>query len=167
MTTRAVGTVICCADQIGGVYDTIETIARQSSGAGPTAIVTDATTSPAAMDWLRAFARSRGAVLVESDSDSPGAARNAGIAALDAEFVMCVDAGDRLDPQTHEAVLAAFNDDPPPGIVTPAVQLIGPGSERRVVAAARTDLEALVCNTEAIASSSAFSVATWRALGGF
>jgi peptidoglycan/xylan/chitin deacetylase (PgdA/CDA1 family)/SAM-dependent methyltransferase len=167
MTARSVGTIVRCGDQIAAVYDSVETIARQSIGAGPVAIVADATTPAAAMDWLRAFARSRGAVLVQSDGEFPAAGRNAGIAALEAEFVMCVDAGDRLDRRMHQAILDAFADDASVGIVAPAVQHLGPGSESRLVTAERTDLEALISSSDTIPPASAFRVAAWRAAGGF
>src|SRR5438552_4010439 len=97
-----IATIVRCADLVGYVYATVASIRRQTIGGGSIVLVTDDTTAPAACQWLLSFARREGLLTAHAGRATPGAVRNAGIRATESNYVVCLDAGDRLDPRCHE-----------------------------------------------------------------
>src|SRR5262249_5576671 len=144
-----------------------ESIERQTAGRGEIVLVTDETTPAAAGGWLESVAARRGLRLARAASAHPGAARNAGIRVTTSPYVMCLEAGDALDPRFHEIAVAKLEADPTVDVVTSGVQLLGPGSDSRIVMPARVDLDALIGDADAIHGASVFRRWAWESLGPF
>src|SRR5207245_4707360 len=106
-------------------------------------------------------------------SPRPGAVRNTGIRATQSLYVMCIEAGDLLDPAFHEMACAKLDEEPDFNLVTSWIELRGPGSNRRVIApvnqidADTCDLDAVIGNTDAIHSATVFRRDAWTAADGF
>jgi len=166
MTSQA-ATIIRCADLARHVYSTVESVERQTLSGGEIALVTDESTPAGALKWLTAFAKAKGLVLAKASGKEPGAARNAGIRATKAPFVMCLDAGELLDRRFHECAQAELEKDAAVEVVTSWVDLAGPGSEVRTSAQKSADLKSLIGNTAAIHDASVFRRKTWSAVEGF
>ena len=99
--TNRVATVIRCADLVQHVYATLDSIERQTLGRGEIVLATDESTPAAARDWVAQLAAARGHLSVHASSSRPGAVRNTGIRATQSPYVMCIEAGDLLDPRFH------------------------------------------------------------------
>src|SRR5439155_18365717 len=137
-----VATVVRCADQLRHVYSTVASVERQTAGAREIVLVTDDSTPQAGREWLAAFSGRRGHTIAHAGRSTPGAVRNAGIRATRAPFVLCIDAGDRLDPRCHETAAAALDREPDVDVVTSSVHVFGPGSAERIVIPPGADLDA-------------------------
>src|SRR5437899_4234644 len=160
-------TIVRCADLVRHVYATVATIRRQTTGAGSIVLVTDPTTAPAAREWLLSFARRDGLLTAHAERATPGAVRNTGIRAADSRYIVCVDAGDRLDPRCHEAAAGVLDANPKVAVVTSSIQVLGPGAAAEIIRPHGEDLDALIADTEAIHASAMFRRAVWSSLDGF
>ena len=167
MTANQVATVVRCADMLRHLHATLASIQRQDRPAGEIVIAGDALTPPAARDWLSQLCRERGFTFVEAAGDTPGAARNAGIRATTAPYVMCIDAGDCVSPSYHSTAAARFEADENVGLVTSPLQWLGPGSTERTASPLRVDMVALVEDAELVHNASVFRRQAWVDLGGF
>ena len=165
--TAQVATVVRCADRIDLLYATLTSVERQIAGAGEIVLVIDPSTPPAAREWIAALARARGALTVDAPSARPGAVRNAGVAATSAPQLVCLDAGDRLDPRANELWCRAAEADPEVDIFTSWICVRGPGSSERVVAPAGWSLAHLLDDPAAIHPASLFTRRAWLACAGF
>jgi len=88
----AAAIVIRCADASARVWTTLRSAERQTVRA-EVALVADPSTPASTAVWLRAVAESRGHRFVQAESDRAAAVKNAGIGAVKAPIVACVDAG--------------------------------------------------------------------------
>ena len=165
--TCPVSTVIRCANRHDLVYSTVESVEAQDLGRSQIILVTDPSTPAGAGQWLTSFAGTRGHRVVTAASSLPGAIRNTGIAATSEPYVVCLDAGDILDPSFHAACVAALDTDPQVELVATSVLILGPGSERRVVNPPGCALDDVLGDSTAVNSASLFSRHVWEALGGF
>jgi peptidoglycan/xylan/chitin deacetylase (PgdA/CDA1 family)/SAM-dependent methyltransferase len=166
--TNRVATVIRCADLTQHVYSTLDSVERQTLGRGEIVLATDESTPAAARDWVAQLAVVRGFMAVHTPVSRPGAVRNAGVRATQSPYVMCVEAGDLLDPRFHEMACAKLDEEPDVDLITSWIQLRGPGSTRRVVVTGVTcDLDAVIGSTDALHSASVFRRDTWTAVDGF
>jgi peptidoglycan/xylan/chitin deacetylase (PgdA/CDA1 family) len=161
-----VATVIRCGSLVRHVYSTLESVERQTAGRGEIVLATDDSTPVSAREWLVQLARTRGLLTVHAPTSRTGAVRNAGTRATVGPYVMCLDAGDTLDPRFHEACCAKLEEDARARLVTSWIFLFGAGSAR-IIATPRCDLEELLCNTGAVHSASMFRRDAWIAVGGF
>jgi peptidoglycan/xylan/chitin deacetylase (PgdA/CDA1 family) len=169
MSTR-VATVIRCADLVRHVYSTLDSVERQTLGRGEIVLVTDESTPAPARDWVVKLAGARALVAAHAPASRPGAVRNAGVRATTSSYVMCLEAGDLLDPRFHEFTSAKLDEEADVDLVTSWIHLLGPGSNRRVIAPrtdAGCDLDAASGSTDAIHGASMFRRAAWTAVGGF
>ena len=162
-----VATVIRCANLVAHVYATLESVERQTLNGGEIVLVTDQSTPALALEWIVQFARARGLLTTHALTALPGEIRNVGVRATESSYLMCLDAGDLLDPHFHELGAAKLDEDPEVDIVTSWIQVLGPGSIRRVLAPQGGGLTELVGNTDAIHGASMFRRDTWRVVGGF
>jgi peptidoglycan/xylan/chitin deacetylase (PgdA/CDA1 family)/SAM-dependent methyltransferase len=162
-----IATIVRCADQIGQVYATVASVKRQTTDAGVLVLVTDPSTPRPACDWLHSFAGRERLLVAHADVATPGAVRNAGIRAVTAAYIMCIDAGDRVDPRCHEAAAAKLDAERTVDVVTSSVLVLGPGAETNIIGASGHDIDALVADTEAIHSAAMFRRTAWASLGGF
>ena len=165
--TGSVATIIRCSDLMRHVYSTLESIERQTGGRGEIVLVTDESTPIAARDWLVHLAGARDLIVADAPSPRPGAIRNTGVRATKSEYLMCIGAGDLLDSGFHEASRAKLEEHPEVDVVTSWMQVVGPGSSRRIVMPEGYDLDALIGDTEAIHGASMFRRQAWDAIGGF
>src|SRR5438874_1594092 len=147
---KRISTIVRCADLLRHVYTTVASVERQIGGGGDIVLVTDPSTPAVAGDWLRQFAARRGLAIAPAAARRPGAIRNAGMRATDSPYVVCVDAGDRLDPRFHEAMIGKLDGDPAVDLVTCSIHVFGPGARTQVVPAPAPDLDALVSDADAI-----------------
>src|SRR2546427_6958275 len=162
-----VATIVRCADLLRHVYATVVSSERQTTGAGEIVLVTDDSTAPAGRGWLGDFARRRGHGTAHAAGPEPGAVRNAGIRATQSPYIVCVDAGDRLDPRFHEIAAAKLDADSGVDVVTSWMHVLGPGSDRQIVVPQGHDLDAAIGDTDAIHSASMFRRSAWASFGGF
>ena len=171
--TAHIATVLRCADLTPQVFNTLRSVERQAGGPGDIVLVADASTPAGAKEWLDRLAATRGHTFVDAPSDRPGVVRNHGVRATANPYVMCVDAGELLDPHCHEAcsnVLAAKQASDAVSdihLVTTSVLMLGPGSERRIVPDRPVDLDDLIGDTTVAHSASVFRRDTWDQLDGF
>jgi peptidoglycan/xylan/chitin deacetylase (PgdA/CDA1 family) len=165
--TGAVATIIRCSDLVRHVYSTLVSVEQQTLGRGEIVLVSDESTPAAARQWLAAVAQERGMVLVHAASIRPGAAKNAGIRAAMAQYIVCVDAGDLLAPHCHEICAAALVDDPRIGVVSSWVRVVGAPQAPVDAPAGKFGAEGLVGDPGAVHPSSMFRRHDWDSLGGF
>lgn len=162
-----VATIVRCSDLLRHVYATVVSIERQIGGAGEIVLVTDESTPRAGRSWVSEFARRRGHAAAHAERPEPGRIRNAGIRASESPYVVCVEAGDRLDPRFHERAAAKLEADSGVDVVTSWIQVLGPGSDRQIVVPQGHDLDAAIGDTDAIHSASMFRRSAWASFGGF
>ena len=165
--THRVSTVIRCADLAYQLYSTLRSVERQTGGPGEVVLVADRSTSDSIKPWLAGLADTRGYAFVDAPHAHPGAVRNAGIGATVTPYVMCLDAGDRLDRLCHQAFRAALDANDDIHLVTSQVLMLGPGSERRVVPDEPGQLDQLVGDSMLAHSASLFRRDSWVLLDGF
>src|SRR5207245_3177875 len=165
--TGRVATIVRCADLVRHVYPTVDAIERQRTATGEIVLAIDDTTPPSAQDWLQQLARRRKYLVVSAASPRPGAVWNAGIRATKSPYVMCTDAGDRVDSRFHEMGSARLDSDHSVHIVSSWVHVFGPGPEARILIPDGADLDALIADAGAIHGASIFRRAVWQRLRGF
>jgi glycosyltransferase involved in cell wall biosynthesis len=162
-----VSAVIRCADAVGSIHVSVESVLRQSLGQVEVILVTDATTPERAHDWLRAYARSRSSSLVQTSAVSPGASWNAGVRGGTAPCIVCLDAGELLDPRYLELACRHLDDAPELDAVSSGVRFLGPEAEHADYVPDAFDVETIVARLDAIHGASALRRQTWVDLGGF
>src|SRR5207247_292154 len=87
--------------------------------------------------------------------------------AVESAYIICLDAGDRLDPRCHETAAVKLDAEPAVDVVTSSIQVLGPGAAATTITSHGQDLDALVADAEAIHGSSMFRRSAWSSLGGF
>lgn len=157
--------VVLCGDRLETVLDTLANI-RDAGSAAEVVLVTDPASPPAADEWLASLRATAGARTVRLDATTPGAGRNAGIAAGDAPLVCCLDAGDALSPGYLQAAVQCFEAGPEVTLVTSGVRAIYQG-EIVETAPSALDLETLAGALDAAHPATVFRRDRWEALGGF
>ena len=162
-----VGVVVRCADLLPYVYTTVRSVEDQTDGPTEVVLVTDESTPDRARPWLERFAATRGHGVVTADGSTPGASANEGVRATAAPYVVCLDAGDRLEPDFVQACRSRLDDDPDAGVVSSRLMAIGPGSQRQELGLEPVDLEALLGDANAIPGPFVVRREAWAELGGF
>ena len=162
-----VATVVRCGDLVGSVYDTLVSIERQTLNGGETVLTTDQSTPVDALDWLRAIAARNGITVVHTETSLPGAVKNAGIWNTHCPNIVCVDAGDRLDPAYHSSCAIVLEDHADVELVTTGTLVLGPGLAQRVARPNGCTLDSLLGNTLAAHGASMFRRTAWDEIGGF
>ena len=97
---RSVAVVIPCYGYAGLLPEAIESALEQSEAPKQVIVVDDG--SPDDTVAVAAGYREQGVEVVSRPNGGPGAARNSGAAVVDADFVVLLDADDRLDPHYVE-----------------------------------------------------------------
>ena len=166
MTTR-IATIVRCADLVRHMYATLASLENQDGGCGEIVIVTDDSTSAAGRNWLAQLAADRGFTLAEAPGTSPGGVRNAGIRASESPYVVCIDAGDRLNKSFNASLAERLDHNPSIDVVTSSIQVLGPGARQQILKPEGVDLNALLASTDAIHDASMFRRTAWEALNGF
>ena len=108
-----VGVVVTTYNHARFLQQSLESVLAQKRPADAVVVVDDGSTDdPAAVT-----ARFPGVRLIRQENRGLSAARNAGLGALDTEYVVFLDADDRLEPPAIEAGLACFLRAPESGFV--------------------------------------------------
>jgi glycosyltransferase involved in cell wall biosynthesis len=154
--------VVPCYDSGPLVLDAVDSARAQTYPSIEITVVDDGSRDRAT---LRALERLPvGVRLIRQSNAGPSAARNAAIAATDAEFVLPLDADDRLRPRAAELGAHHLRVDPDVGVVAGAMALIG--DARGEHACAYSGPESMLRHTT-IPNISAFRRADWLAVGGY
>lgn len=127
------------------------------------AIVDDGSTDPFTLRLLD-YLRDRGYALLRQPHRGLAAARNAGIAAARGEYIIPVDADNRLRPEFLGACRAAFEGDRETGVVYGDVWLFGDATGRRTVPAFDRDR---LARSNYIDACAAFRRVVWEDCGGY
>ena len=162
-----IATLIRCGDTPRLVVPTLRSVERQSSGCPSIVLLSDRSTPAAARDWLSALASRSSATYVHSETTAPGALRNAGVRAVNAEWIQFVEAGDYLEPSFHELSAAFLDGNPSAPFVTTATLTRGPGAERSTYQPRAASLSALLADPDAAHNASVFRRTHWLSAGGF
>lgn len=110
---ETVGVVVTTYNHAHFLHDALSSIASQLRVPDRTVVVDDGST-----DDVEGVSRSFPVVqLIRQGNQGLAAARNAGLAALDTDYVLFLDADDRLEPRAIEAALACFARAPECGFV--------------------------------------------------
>ena len=165
--TPGIGLVVRCGRLAHRLFDTIRSIERQDAGAAGVVLVSDRTTPSAVRPWLDAFARHRELPLVESFSDTPGAAWNAGVRGTSAPLLSCLEAGDQLDRRFTRLSTDLMLADPAPSLVSTGWVVCGVAGESRRTSPACLDAGGLIADFDAAHRSSVFRRTSFDAVGGF
>ncbi len=165
--TRRVAAVVRCADLVRHIYATLASLEQQEEASGEIVIVTDDATPEAARSWLARLAADRGLALAHASGTAPGSVRNTGIRATQSPFIVCLDAGDRLNRSFNATLAERLESNTSLDVVTSSIQVLGPGGRQQVVTPPGVDLDALIASTDAIHDASMFRRTAWVALQGF
>jgi peptidoglycan/xylan/chitin deacetylase (PgdA/CDA1 family)/glycosyltransferase involved in cell wall biosynthesis len=165
--SNRVATVIRCADRVQHVYETLASVEAQEGIDAEKILITDDSTPVLARDWVSQVAGRRGMQAHHAYSSKPGAIRNLGLRMTDAPYVVCLDAGDRLDPRFYRLACAKLDEDPDVDLITSFIQILGPGARRAILKPDGHDLRALIGSPETIHSASMFRRHAWVILGEF
>lgn len=161
MTT--VGVVVPCFNAGRFLAETIDSIRAQSYPEISLVICDDGSTDPVTRRLLDEY-EEQGETVVRQANAGPGAARNAGIRLLETDYVLSVDADDRLLPGAIETYVAPLDARPEVGIVACAFHLIGDDSG--LVRCAYAGIESMLASTT-IPSISMFRREDWERAGGY
>lgn len=126
-------------------------------------VVDDGSTSKDAPAAL-ASAERAGAIVLRKPNGGVSSARNAGIAAASAPYIICLDADDRLEPDIAERAAALLDADADLAIVCWAQRLFG--DEQGVRPCDYTGPASMLANTT-IPNTSMFRRADWQQAGGY
>jgi glycosyltransferase involved in cell wall biosynthesis len=162
-----ISVVIPCFNYGRHLVEAVDSVLAQSMDATQVIIVDDGST-----DDSRAVARALIAehpeasirLISQENSGSPGATRNAGIAAAGADFVCCLDPDDKLHPDYLRTCLAALEANPNAGVAYGDFQMFGESQDRVQPSAwsARAELD---CNL--IGTAAVFRRRAWEDVGGY
>ena len=135
--------IVRCGNQPHRLYDTVRSLDRQQRPAERVVVVTDPTTPSMALAWVQSFG-SRRLGVVEATASTAGGAWNHGVRAAQARWIMCVDAGDRLDPRALRLLEAGL-------LVASRTAVASTGESRRASRGA-SDIQAKPCDAATLAS---------------
>ena len=111
-----VSVVIPCYDSGATLDEAVQSALAQSWNDLEVVVVDDGSTDPATVALLDGAAWPRTRIIRQANA-GPSAARNAGIRLATGEFILPLDADDRIDPTYVAKALAAFSEDPGLGVV--------------------------------------------------
>lgn len=137
MSVPRVSVVIPCFNHARHLPETVESLVAQTFEALEVVIVDDGSTddSAAVAERLIAAHPERSLRLMrQPNSGHPAVARNNGIASSEAEYLLCLDADDRLPPEWIERCVAALDARPECGVAYTDQQDFGASSQYHAVA---------------------------------
>jgi len=124
MPTPLVSIVIPCYNPAGWLEETLASAGKQTHPAVEIVLVNDGTSDPASLELLRRLAP-QAARYIEQPNRGLAAARNAGFAAASGEYVVPLDADDRLQPAFVAECLAAMDAHPEAAFVYTDYRVFG------------------------------------------
>lgn len=158
-----VSIAIPCFNAGDQLVEAVESALAQTYADVEVVIVDDGSTDARTRDILRSHAWPRTRVIFQ-DNAGPAAARNRAIEAAEGEFILPLDADDRIAPTYVEKAVAAMEGQPDVGIVYCKAMKFG-AEEGPWGLPVYTLRELVIDNV--IFVTSLFRKADWRAVGGF
>jgi GT2 family glycosyltransferase len=155
--------VIPCFNQGAYIDDAINSVLAQTFQDFEIIVVDDGSTDPATIERLRDYQRPKTRV-VRTENHGPSAARNLGISLGTGEYILPLDADDRIAATYLRRGIEALDARPGVGIVYGRTEMFG--ARTGLVPGAGFDLhEILFSNT--IVVTALFRRKDWRAAGGY
>lgn len=158
-----VSIIIPCFNQAQYLEESVGSALAQTYGNIEIIVVNDGSDDPESIRILEAFSAPKTRVIHQANKGRAGV-RNTGIAAAAGEYILPLDADDRLEPEYLAQALALMKNDPETGIVTCGVRFFG-STEKEWRLPDCTMENMLVENC--IHISSLFRKKDWEAVGGF
>ncbi len=126
----AVATIVIPCHDDGPVL--AEAVGSACSQSVPVAVVVvdDGSTDPATRSIIDRVQREGSALVIAQEHRGVSAARNTGISAASTDYVLCLDADDRLEPDSVALLLAALGEHHDVGYAYPGVRMFGAVSRR-------------------------------------
>jgi glycosyltransferase involved in cell wall biosynthesis len=162
-----VSVVIPCFNYGRYLAEAVESVLAQTISPVEVIVVDDGSTDNSrdvATDLIAAHPEAAIRLIAQPNSGSPGAARNAGIAEVRADYVLCLDADDRLDPGYLEACARALDANPGAAVAYGDIQLFGDENRLHQPPTWNTRVE-LDCNF--LGTASLFRRMAWEQVGGY
>lgn len=164
----SIAVVITCFNKAPYVEGALHAVLSQVHHADDIVFVDDGSTDDSAAVATR-FAAAHPAlplrILRQPNSGQPAHARNAGIATVTTELVVCLDADDSLSPLYLSAVVEAFQRDPGIGLAYPSGIGFGDGALRPI---GSEDWDAArLAHTNYLVCVTAFRREIWERVGGY
>ncbi len=126
---EAILIAIPCHDDGTYLLEAAESALGQSAPAR-VVIVDDGSTDDRTLGVLEQLSRDPSIVLLRQENRGLPAARNAAIAEQPGNYIVCLDADDRLDPLHCERLREVLEGNPPLGFAYPSVKMFGESSRR-------------------------------------
>jgi len=166
MSSPRVAVVIPCFNHGRYLAETVESVLAQSFRELEVVVVDDGSTddSAAVAEALGAAHPGRVRLLRQPNAGHPSLARNNGIRATSGEYVLCLDADDKLPPDWLAACVAALDARPDAGVAYTDQQDFGATDRYHVVA--EYDFRAQA-HKNWFGICSLFRRAAWEAVGGW
>lgn len=158
-----VSVIIPCYNQGAYLDEAVDSVLDQTYEDFEIVIVNDGSTDPHTIELLANYRRPKTGVL-HTVNQGLAAARNAGITAALGEYILPLDADDKIGPLYLEKAVAVLEGSPDVGIVYCLGRLFG-AAERMVAAPEFSVRKMLFSNL--IFASGFFRRADWRAVGGY
>lgn len=127
MTTPLVSVVTPCRDHGRFLDEAVDSVLAQTLGDVEILVVDDGSTDPFTRQLLDRYDRPRTRVM-RTPPRGPSAARNTAIAEARGEYILPLDADDRLRPAFLEKTVARLRDEPRTGIVDTEAERFGDAS---------------------------------------
>ncbi|MCU0619706.1 MAG: glycosyltransferase family 2 protein, partial [Gemmatimonadaceae bacterium] len=164
----SIAVVVTCYNKGPWIDGALASLAAQTTAAREIVVVDDGSTDDS-VARTAAFAAAHPAlplrILRQPNSGQPAHARNAGIATVTSEVVICLDADDTLSPLYLDAVGHAFAADPSLGLVYPDGIAFGTGAPRAWQSQAWD--AARLAQTNLCPCVTAFRRRIWASVGGY
>lgn len=158
-----VAVVIPCFNQGEYVDEAVDSALAQTFGELEIVVVDDGSTDTATSSKLASYRRPKTRV-IRTENQGLAAARNAGIAATSAEYVLPLDADDRIAPTYVAQAVRHLDENPGTGIVYCEAEYFGSKTGRWLLGEYR--LPAMLWEN-VIFCSALFRRADWEATGGY
>lgn len=161
--TPKVSVVIPCYNH--GIYldEAVDSVLAQSFSDFEIVIVNDGSTDPYTIDLLKGYGRPKTRVL-HTENAGVSSARNSGIAAARGEYILPLDADDRIAPNYLEKGVAVLDARPEVGIVYCDEQMFGERDDFWIMP--QYDPVALLFDNQ-IFPSAFFRKSDWEKVGGY
>ena len=163
-----IAVVITCYNKAPYVASALQAVLAQVHPADDIVFVDDGSTDDSvaiASEFATANPTLRMRIIRQPNSGQPAHARNAGIATVQAELVVCLDADDSLSPLYLMAVAEAFEREPSIGLAYPSGISFGDGALRPMP---REPWDpARLAHTNYVMCVTAFRRTIWEQVGGY
>lgn len=155
--------VIPCYNQGAYIDEAVDSVLSQTFSDYEIIIVNDGSTDEATNTKLASYAKPNTRVLT-TENQGPSMARNAGISAASGEYILPLDADDKISPDFIEKAVKVLDSQPEIGIVCSLVKFFGAKCGRFFVPDF-SEKDMLLSNH--ICATAMFRKADWAEVGGY